>query len=66
MPVPGSLRLGGSDVKRPDCGVTSRARMRENRRAIERDRIVAARDVAELSVKNPEAVEQGGGAAGLK
>jgi len=49
MPVPGSVRLGGSDVKRPDCGVTSRARMRENRRAIERDQIVAARDVADLT-----------------
>jgi hypothetical protein len=48
MPVPGSVRLGGSDVKRPGCGVTSRARMRENRRAIERDQIVAARDVADF------------------
>src|SRR5438067_11905746 len=48
MPVSGSVRLGGSDVKRPDCGVTSRARMRENRRAIERDQIVAARDVADF------------------
>ena len=48
MPVAGSVRLGGSDVKRPDCGVTSRARMRENRRAIERDQIVAARDVADF------------------
>jgi hypothetical protein len=47
MPVPGSC-LGGSDVKRPDCGVTSRAWMRENRRAIERDQIVAARDVADF------------------
>ena len=34
--------------ERPGCGVTSRARMRENRRAIERDQIVAARDVADF------------------